>query len=398
PGRANYNIPGAVRLRGELDVEALRRSIEEIVRRHEVLRTRFLTVDGEPRQVIETAGHWALPVIDLGGLEEQEPVATELARAEARQPFDLSHGPLLRTIMLRLDEQEHVLLATMHHIVSDAWSRGILISELSALYGAYRNEQPSPLAELEVQYGDYAVWQRNWLQGEVLEEQMGYWRKQLEGMEPLELPADYVRPVGLSGRGAGVGVRLASETSHGLAELGRREGVTLFMTVLASWQVLLSRYSRQPDVVVGTDVANRNRIETEKLIGFFINQLVLPSRMQSVDSFSSLLQRVRSMTLGAYEHQDVPFEKLVEELAPQRDLGRSPLFQVKFVLDNAPQERLQLGGLEAGSLPRELELTKLDLRLGLNQQRDGSLRGQLQYSTDLFDRETIERMIGHWTQ
>src|SRR5262249_24709730 len=213
-----------------------------------------------------------------------------------------------------------------------------------------------------------------------------------------ELRGDCVRPVGLSGRGAGVGVRLASETSQGVAELGRREGVTLFMALLASWQVLLSRYSRQPDVVVGTDVANRNRIETEKLIGFFINQLVLRSRVESAESFSSLLQQVRTMTLEAYEHQDMPFEKLVEEIAPERDLSRSPLFQVKFVLDNAPQEGLRLGRLQARPLETRLEMTKLDLRLGLHERPDGSLAGRLEYSTDLFDRESIERVIRHWTQ
>src|SRR5262249_43730112 len=340
PGRANYNIPGAARLRGELDVEALRRSVEEIVRRHEVLRTRFVNVDGEPRQMIEEAGKWALPVVDLGGLGglEREDAARELARAESLRSFDLSRGPLLRTIVLRLDAKENMLLATMHHIVGDGWSKAILYRELSALYGAFCDRQASPLATLEVQYGDYAVWQRNWLQGEVLEEQIGYWRKQLEGIEPLELPVDYVRPAILSQRGASIGMWLPAATAQGLAELSRRKGVTLFMAVLASWQALLSRYSGQRDIAIGSAVANRNRVETEKLIGFFVNTLVLRARVERQLSFSELLEQVRETVLASYEHQDVPFERVVEELAPERDLGRNPLFQVMLVLQNAPQE------------------------------------------------------------
>src|SRR5262249_28078013 len=256
----------------------------------------------------------------------------------------------------------------------------------------------SPLAELEIQYADYAVWQRGWLQGEVLEEQIGYWRKQLEGIEPLELPVDYARPVALSGRGASVEVRLTSMMSQELAELSRREGATVFMALLAAWQVLLNRYCGQRDVAVGSPIANRNRVETEKLIGFFVNTLALRTIVERQLSFSELLGQVREAVLASYEHQDVPFEKVVEELAPERDLGRNPLFQVVLVLQNAPEKELRLGGLALKDFEPDVESAKFELTLSLNEQQDGGLRGRLEYSADLFTSETIERMIRHWVQ
>ena len=275
-----------VRLAREGDVEAF----TEIVRRHEVLRTRFVSVAGEPRQVIEAAGRWELPVEEISGLDDRESVARKMARAEAARGFELRRGGLLRTRLLRLGRTEHVLLVTMHHIVSDGWSRGVLIRELSALYEAYRRREESPLAELEIQYSDYAVWQRGWLQGEVVKQQLDYWRQQLAGVEALELPTDYLRPGVRSGRGRSVEVRLTAAVGQGLEAMSRREGVTVFMVVLASVQVLLSRYSGQADVVVGSPIANRNRVETEQLIGFFVNTLVLRARNKVSAAMHSALE------------------------------------------------------------------------------------------------------------
>ncbi|MDT5295930.1 MAG: hypothetical protein QOJ76_2810, partial [Acidobacteriota bacterium] len=394
-----YNSPAAVRLSGHLDVEALRRTLSEIVRRHEALRTRFVEVGGEPRQLIDEAREVELAVTDLSHLseEEREAEARRLAAEEARRPFDLAQGSLLRAGLLRLGEEEHVALFTMHHIVSDGWSMGVLVKEVAALYEAFSCGEESPLAELEIQYADYAVWQREWLQGELLERQMQYWRTQLGGELPvLELPTDRPRPAVQSHRGAHEIVKLPAELSAALREMSRREGVTLYMTLLAAFEVLLSRYTGQQDVVVGTDVANRTQGETEALIGFFVNQLVMRADLSGDPGFRELLKQVRETALGAYAHQDVPFEKLVEEFQGERDRSRTPLFQVKFVLQNAPQEELRLGGLTLESMKSGSGAARFDLVVLLNETPEGQLSGVWTYCTDLFDATTIKRMSGHF--
>jgi acyl carrier protein len=325
PNNPFYNIPAGVRFSGELNIEALQRTLSEIVRRHEVLRTSFIAVAGEPQQVIGPATEINLPVEDLSDLpgEQREHEAQRRAGEEAREPFDLSHGPLLRARLLRLAADEHVLLVTMHHIVSDGWSRGVLIREASTLYEAYCAGAESPLPELAIQYADFAVWQRQWLSGAVLEEQLSYWREQLRDLSTLELPTDRVRPAVQSYRGATVGFVVGREETAALQELSRREGATLFMVLLAAFQVLLSRYSSQTDVVIGTPIANRSHTGTEDLIGFFVNTVALRINLDGQASFQQLVKHAREVCLEAYAYQDVPFEKLVEELQPERDMSRS---------------------------------------------------------------------------
>src|SRR6185369_16183357 len=321
PGRSTYNMPTQIRLTRKLNVTALERAISEVVRRHEVLRTTFHTVNGEPVQVVAPAHQVRLPILDLSDIdnEERQRETEHHAVQEARLPFDLRQGPVWRARLVRLAAEEYVLLFTMHHIVSDGWSMEILTREVSALYEAYVAGQQSPLPELPIQYADYVVWQREWLQGEVLEEQLDYWRKQLSGAPAvLELPTDRPRPAQLSHRGAYMPLQLSAELTSELKQLSQREGVTLFMSLLASWQLLLARYSRQADVVVGSPVANRTLPEVEGLIGFFVNTLVLRTEVGGELRVRELLQRVREMCLGAYAHQEVPFEMLVEELQPER--------------------------------------------------------------------------------
>jgi hypothetical protein len=321
-------MPTQIRLTGKLNVTSLERAINEVVRRHEVLRTTFRTVNGEPVQVVAPAQPVRLPILDLSqiGEAERQRETDRHAIAEARRPFDLRQGPVWRARLVRLAAAEHVLLFTMHHIVSDGWSMEILTREVSALYDAYVAGKQSPLPELPIQYADYAVWQREWLQGELLEEQLGYWRNQLSGAPAvLELPTDRPRPAQLSHRGAYLPLQLSAALTSELKQLSQREGVTLFMSLLAGWQLLLARYSRQRDVVVGSPVANRTRAEVEGLIGFFVNTLVLRTEVDGELRVRELLQRVREVCLGAYAHQEVPFEMLVEQLQPERDLSYTPL-------------------------------------------------------------------------
>src|SRR6185312_5771272 len=319
----------------------------------------------------------------------------EMVTAERREPFDLTTGPMLRVKLLRLSDEDHVVLLTMHHIVSDGWSVGLLIKEVATLYAAYSQGDESPLPELPVQYGDFAVWQRGWLQGEELERQLGYWRAQLSELPVLELPPDYARPALQSYDGAYVGFRLSPEVSAQLKELSRREGVTLFMTLLAAFQALLSRYSGQGDIVVGTPIASRTHHEIEPLIGFFVNTLVLRGKVNAGESFRELLAQVREVCLGAYAHQEVPFEKLVEELQPERDLSRSPLFQAMFALQNAPEGALELPGLKLSGIGDDSAIAKFDLGADFSEDRQGQLRCTLSYATGLFDEATIERMGQH---
>ncbi|HLL45317.1 MAG TPA: condensation domain-containing protein, partial [Longimicrobiaceae bacterium] len=397
PGSTTYNIPMAWRLGGALDEAALERSLGEIVRRHEALRTTFEEVDGSPVQVLVPFGGFALPVEDLSELTEADREAAVGRRTgeEARRAFDLSAGPLFRVALLRLGAEEHVLLLSMHHIVSDGWSIGVLFRELSALYAVYREGRESPLAELAVQYADYAVWQREQLEGEVLERQLAYWRERLaDAPGLLELPTDHPRPAVQTYRGATVPAELSRELLERLQRLGRSEGATLYMTLLSAFQVLLGRYAGSEDVVVGSPIAGRTRGEVEELIGFFVNTLVLRTDLGGDPSFREVLGRVREATLGAYEHQEVPFEKLVAELQPERSLSHSPLFQVMFTFLNAEGRGGALPGLNVGVVGAAMEMAKFDLSLTLAATPQG-LRGGLSYSTDLFDRGTVDRMLGH---
>ncbi|HEU4454890.1 MAG TPA: condensation domain-containing protein, partial [Longimicrobium sp.] len=409
PGSAVYNISLARPLGGALDEAALGRALGEIVRRHEALRTTFAEVDGAPEQVIAPFDGFVLPVEDLSGLGEADRAVEARRRAgeEARRAFDLSAGPLFRASLLRLDAESRVLLLSMHHIVSDGWSMGVLFRELSVLYAAYRDGRESPLPELAVQYADYAVWQREQLRGEMLERQLSYWRKRLAGApELLELPTDHPRPAVQTSRGASERIELPGVLER-LRALGRSEGATLYMVVLSAFQVLLSKYSGSEDVVVGSPVAGRTRDEVAGLIGFFVNTLVLRADLSGDPSFREVLGRVREATLGAYEHQELPFEKLVAELQPERSLSHSPLFQVSFSLDDVEEsgnrvaepgteEESGNGAAEPGTkgVAPDFALAKFDLTLAIAA-RGRDLRGGLNYSTDLFERGTIVRMLGH---
>jgi amino acid adenylation domain-containing protein/non-ribosomal peptide synthase protein (TIGR01720 family) len=398
PGSPLYNIPTSYRVSGPLNIIALQESLNEIVRRHEVLRTSFYNLQGQPIQTIAPTLSLTLPVVDLSSLPEaeRELEALRLAAEETRRSFDLAQAPLLRASVLRLADEEHILLLTLHHIVSDGWSMGVLFQELSALYDAFSNGKPSPLSELPIQYADFAVWQRQWFQGEVLESQLSYWKKQLaDAPAVLELPTDHPRPPAQTFHGARQSLVVPNSLTNQLKALSNQENVTLFMTLLAAFQTLLYRYTGSDNILVGSPIAGRNRTEIEGLIGFFVNTLVLRTDLSGDPSFRELLRRVRRVALEAYAHQDLPFEKLVEELQPERNLSHSPLFQVMFVLQNAPMTDLRLTGLTARPLKVDIEAAKFDLALSIVEEL-GSLRGVIEYNTDLFDGATIHRMIGHF--
>jgi amino acid adenylation domain-containing protein len=398
PDKSFYNMSYGLRLAGGLDIAALEQSLNEIVRRHEALRTIFPLIEGEPNQIIMPALNRFLAVIDLrqhaGNQREQE--LRRLASEEARRPFDLAQGPLFRACLVRLTEDDQVLLLTLHHIVADGWSMGVLRRELAVLYQAFSHSQVSPLPDLALQYADYAVWQREWLTGAELERQVSYWKKQLEESPGvLNLPADRPRPAVQTYHGGRLSFELSQELTQGLKALSQKEGATLFMILLAGFQVLLYRYTGQEDIVVGSPIANRNRTELEALIGFFANTLVLRGDLSGNPSFRGVLQRVRKVALEAYEHQDLPFEKLVEELKPERSLSHSPLFQVMFVLHNTPVRQRELSGLTSNQVKLDNATTKFDLTMSLSEQPDG-LKGSLEYSTDLFDEATMTRLSGHF--
>jgi len=399
-GNVVYNMPGAVRLEGRLDLHALERAINEIVTRHEALRTRFEVEEGAPVQVIEEAGEVSLPLMDLSesGEEQAELKARSLAAEEAQTPFDLSWGPLLRVRLLKLGDERHLMLFTMHHIISDGWSIGILVREVSKLYEAYSRGEGTPLKELEIQYADYAVWQRGWLQGEVLEEELEYWKNQLGGELPvLELPADKPRPAVQTYRGAVEKTWIGEELTGEVKRLSRQENATLFMALLAAFKVLLVKYSGQEDVVVGTPIAGRNRVETEAVIGFFVNTLALRTKVVVEQGFRQMIGRVREVALGAYTHQDVPFEKLVEELKPERSLSRSPLFQVMFNLVNFRDEKvdIKMPGLQIeGVTTTETPGSKFDLTL-YSVEKDGLIKFDLVYNADIYNKVQMVEMLGH---
>ena len=394
PGSPLYNIPETVQLSGPLDTHALEQAINEMIHRHEGLRTCFVAEAGGARQVILDHVPFVLAVEDLSTLDAETAELRRLLDEEAQQGFDLARGPLLRVRLFRLGAEEHVLAATMHHIISDEWSMSIMTRELSALYDAFSFGSESPLPELSLQYADYAVWQREWLQGEVLERELRYWRQQLAGAPAvIEMPADRPRPAVQTHRGAYQRVRFDAATTRGLKELSRRQNATLFMTVLAGFQALLSRWSGTTDVVVGTPVAGRTQGETESVIGFFVNTLALRTDLSGNPAFAELLKRVREVCLGAYAHQEVPFEKLVEELGVERDLSRTPLFQVMLAWATPTPEVPGMSGLSMARVEEDLSSSraKFDLLLSL-EEVNGQIGGTLEYNTDLYDGATIERL------
>ncbi|HEX8190486.1 MAG TPA: condensation domain-containing protein, partial [Pyrinomonadaceae bacterium] len=402
-----HNLNHSLLLRGALDVAALSRSFEEVMRRHEILRSAFVDEGGHPLQVVAPAAPGILKVVDLGALPDAERRArvTRMAVEQAREPFDVTRRPLMRATLLRLADDEHALLLTLHHIITDWWSFKILYKELSALYEAFSEGLASPLAELPIQFGDFAVWQREHLQGELLESLLAYWRRQLAGAPAaLALPADRPRPANQTFRGLRRQFTLPPGLTDSLKALSREAHVTLFTTLLAAFQTLLHRYAGQADILVGTPLASRQRGETEGLIGFFLNNLVLRADFSHDPTFSELLAQVSRTVVEAYRHQELPFRKLVEAIAPERDLSRTPIFQANFVFLNAQspvagsidthRPAVEFGGLTVSELNVQPATAEFDLTLVLEDFPDG-LAGFFEYNTDLFEGETVARMVGH---
>lgn len=395
-----YNIPMQLTLKGKLDIDALSASMSELVKRHEVLRTRFEELEGQPAQVISPAEPLQIPVIDLTELagSTQENAVKDLVNEEEERVFDLSEGHLIRVTVLRLDEEDHVLLLTMHHIISDGWSMGVLVREMTSLYKAYTTGSPPPLEELAIQYVDYSVWQEKWLQGEVVGNHLDYWKKHLARIPPLlELGADRNRPAMQSYRGRQERFVLSSEIAERLKQFSRVERASLFMVLLTGFKVLLRRYSGQDDISVGTPVFGRNRRELEGLIGFFVNTLVLRTQVKGEMSFRELLTRERETLLEAYAHQEAPFEKVVEHLSPERSLSHSPLFQVMFQLDNKSVESIEVEGLKIDVVDVEGGTSRFDLTL-IMREGDQGLTAVMEYNTDLYDAATIGKLLSHYGQ
>ncbi|MEG4345120.1 amino acid adenylation domain-containing protein [Microcoleus sp. A003_D6] len=397
PESAFYNISLALRMSGQLNIATLQRAINEIIQRHEALRTNFATQEGQPVQIIASTINLELRVVNLLHLpqSERETEAQQLAVAEANQPFNLEREPLLRGTVLQLGETEYVLLLTMHHIISDGWSLGIFVKEITELYTAFYSGESPSLPELPIQYADFALWQRQWLTGEILQTQLNYWKQQLlEAPALLELPTDRPRPAVQTFRGAHQSFAISQELSLALVSYSKRKEVTLFMLLVAAFQTLLYRYTGQDDIVLGTPLANRNRQEIEGIIGFFVNTLVLRTDLSGNPTFEQLLNRVQEMALQAYTHQDLPFEQLVEVLHPTRDLSYTPLFQVMFALEDASVPSIELPELTVSSYPVEIGTAKFDLTLSMENRADG-LVAEWEYNTDLFDADTIARMTQH---
>ncbi len=394
-----YNESFAFRLTGQLDIAVLEQSLAEIIRRHEVLRTIFPVTDGSPIQVIASAQAASLSLADMTDSPENEhnTEMQQLLTKETQRPFDLERGPLLRITLIRLGMTKHLLLVTMHHIIFDAWSMGIFNWELSVLYKAFSSDQPSPLPDIPVQYADFAHWQRQWLQGDVLQTELNYWKQQLANAPPLlELPTDRPRPPVQTFQGCTERFQLSSDLTQRLEYLNQyQSGTTLFMTLSAAFAILLARYTGHDDIVIGSPIAGRNRIETEPLMGFFVNTLALRINLSGNPVFQDLLSRVREVTVGAYDHQDIPFERLVEALQPERNLSIMPLFQVMFVLQNAPAAVPELPGLTVTPAEVETGTAKFELTLSLTKTGQ-EMSGALEYNTDMFDAATIIRMAGHF--
>ena len=399
PADPSYNVPLGLRLEGRFNVHACFDSLNEVIRRHEALRTRFVSSHGIPEQIIDPEARLPATVIDLSGLEYEvrENILSRETEAEAVRPFDLACTPLLRCLLFRLAPQEHVLLLTLHHIAGDAWSLDVLIREIGALYPALMRGDPSPLPPLTIQYVDFAVWQRQRFTGAVLDEQLRYWKTQLEGAATVQLPADRPRPAKASHAGATISLQLDRKLTESCEELCRRHDVTLFVIVLATLDVLLARYSGQDSITVGAPIANRTRAEVEPLIGFFVNTLVLRADLSGNPAFHELLQRLKQVCIGAYEHQEFAFEKLVQELQPERDLSRNPLFQVSLALQNARRERLALPELSLHVLPRQYHAARFDQSWDVSPSPDG-LEIAVTYSTAMFNEDTVSRMLAHFAQ
>ena len=398
PGDPSYVVPLAIHLGGALDADALDRAIVEVVRRHEVLRTTYAAVDGSPAPIVREAPDHILAQSGLRHLPEgeREAAARRAIAVEATRAFDLATGPLVRARLIELGDDAHMLLVSMHHIVTDAWSTGVLSREITALYEAFSRGMPSPLAELLIQYADYAAWQRAWLAGEVFDAQLAYWRDRLGGApRALEIPTDRPRPPVPSHRGGRLRIALPEPLSAAIKKLSRERGATLFMTLLAGLYALLHRWSGQRDIVIGTPIAGRTRAETEGLIGLFINTLALRAELPEGATFAELIASARDAALGAYAHQDMPFERLVQELAPERDLGRSPIFQVVFVLQNAPVEPIAIAGTSRRGLAADTGTAKFDLTIALSEGARG-IAGTIEYATDLFDEATVARFASHF--
>jgi hypothetical protein len=397
PGNPAYNVPWALRLKGTLDIPSLQRSLNDVIKRHEILRTAFPLYEGILKQKISPFTAQQISVIDLRSWieEDREEEMQRIVNEEARRPFDLNCGSLLRAVLIRLGDRHHVFTFTMHHIICDGWSMGVLVKEFVAFYEAHMQGRVAALPPMTIQYADFAIWQRKWLQGERLERHLEFWRGQLQGISVLQVPTDYPRPAAATNKGDREHFGLSRELSGRLRVLSQKHGATLFVTLLAAFQWLLARYSGQDDVVVGTFIANRNRIETEGLIGFFVNQLVLRTHLGGNPTFSELLKRVRHTVLSAYEYQDLPFEKLVEELAPERNLSDTPFFQVQIVLQNAPASAISIPGLELSPVDPERRVSKLDLSLFMHEKSD-MLTGTMEYNTDIFHVSSVRRMLGHF--
>ena len=398
PNNPLYNIPRTLRLKGALKAEPLERALNEIVRRHESQRTTFAVKDGHPIQMIASSMTIPLVIEDLTGFPEsgREEEARRIAMDEATRPFNLATGPLLRASLVRLASEDHVLLLTMHHIISDAWSAGLLLQELGVFYEAFCGGRPSTLPELTVQYADYAVQERQWLQGEVLEKQLAFWRRQLKGVPPvLELPLDRPRPSSRTFQGACEMLHIPPESLRALKQLGRQEGATLFMTLMAGFQALLSRYTGQEQIVVGTDLANRTMPETERMIGFFINLLAVRTDVSGNPTFRELLGRVSDGLLESYTHQEVPFPKIVQDIQPERSATHNPIVQVLFVMQNIVGAKRELAGVQLEDFDVPVTTSKFDMGLFVAEKPDG-LIGYWVYSTELFDQSTIQRMVRHF--
>lgn len=398
PGSPVYNIPAVVRMRGRVDAQALEKSINAVVSRHEILRTTFRTVEEQPHQVISPELNLVVQFVDLSGVEHQdrESEALRFAKQETQKPFDLAQGPLLRPTLIKVDGENYYFLLVMHHIVSDGWSTGVLLHELRTFYAAFQSNQSVQLEPLTVQYADFSVWQRNWLRGKNLQSQLDYWKRQLVNCsQTLDILTDFPRPAVQSNRGSFVSFSLPREMQMALNDLARKNQATLFMVLLAAYAALLYRISGQDDLNIGVPIANRNRSETAPLIGFFINTLVMRANFSGEPTFIDFLARIREMAMSAFAHQDLPFEMLVDELGVQRDMSHSPFFQAMFVLNNAPIQTLEAGSIILEPIDVDNETTKFDLVLSMNEDKDG-LKGKLEYNTDLFKRQTIAGLLEHF--
>ena len=398
PDSAVYNLPLAIKVNGLLDIDALNQSLNQIIARHEILRTRFVTVSGQPVQQIEESISFEIEQINIQTHPDKENAVKQAAIDAAKTSFDLSKDQLLRVTLLKLNDSNSIILFTVHHVIADAWSQEILIQELAAFYRAALMGKSEPLTPLPVQYADFAIWQQNWLQGDTLTAQLDYWREQLDvNQSVLQLPTDYPRARVQTYQGKVEQFSLSKELSDQLRAIGQQQSATLFMTLLTTFRVLLYRYTGQTDVVVGTPVANRHRAEVEGLIGLFVNTLVLRSQIAPKANFTALLEQIKSTTWAAYDHQDLPFEKLVEALQPERDLSYSPLYQVKIRLENQPQASIALPGLTFERLPQAVTTAKLDLSVDLYETAEGIVGG-FEYNSDLFKPETIQRIVSHFKE